>query len=42
MGQEVKFLGLDWTKSSRSMANQQCVEVAPVSLLNESAESSRD
>jgi hypothetical protein len=38
MEQEVQRLGLEWKKSSRSMANQQCVEVAPVPLSAESAE----
>lgn len=38
MGQEVQRLSLEWKKSSRSMANQQCVEVAPVSLSNEPTE----
>lgn len=38
MEQATERLVDDWKKSSRSMANANCVEVAPVSLTSELSE----
>ena len=33
MNKKIDSLNVDWKKSSRSMANGNCVEVAPTSLM---------
>lgn len=41
MEQGTERLDIDWQKSSRSMANGNCVEVAPTSLMYAEASSAR-